>query len=331
MDALALRRAVATATPPSSEGVEDYRIVASLSFAYLAVTRTSAPALLVPLSSVPDAVGRRGGGFSLSPASSVSFSYQGRSWHQAAAALECTDANLVDTFLVLTLDLVSRLEATGSVSWSSLLSWVDEWQALLVQSGGLSPEQQLGLWGELWVIFAAAEPDLLVSAWRGPDGDPVDFFLEQIGVEVKVSRRAHVHQISQSQVARPVGDHMSYVLSLWVAPEPARGMSLVELIDVLLAKIADPAVLLKRIAILGYSPQDRDDYLTRYALLELPLWFCATDIPQVRVVDEGVAQLRYVVTLDPGVCCDEPRSQMLWRALGHEAAPLAAHEEDPLP
>ena len=297
--AASLREAIAAVGAPSTYGANDYRIATSVGPAFLARARSGAPTLLIPLDVAPVTVGRRGGGFSLTPATRVAFEYAGRRWEQAAAALECTESPLVDAFLVLVMDICRRLASSaGEITWPTILALVDEWQMLLARRAVLTPEQQLGLWGELWVISKAVNPDPLVAAWRGPEGEAADFFFDGIALEVKVSRRAHVHHVSQRQIDLPVGMHKAYLLSVWVGVEPVRGISLAELVDTALARVSDAPALLKQIALLGYTPLDRDQYGTRFIPLDTPRWFRAEDVPRVGAIDPGISQIRYVVTLD---------------------------------
>lgn len=308
-----LKDALAATRPPSAGDSEDYTIAASLGVGYLARARSGAPTFLVPLVTTPIAsVGRSGGGFSLRPVARLSLSYGARRWEQPAATLECTDAALIETFLVLVQDLVRRLEPSDDTTWSRVLSWVEEWQTLLSRRSGLSVEQQLGLWGELWLVSKSAQPDAMVAGWRGPEREAVDFFLGGVGLEVKVSRRAHVHHVSQRQVDLPVGSHAAYLLSIWVAPEPIGGISLAELVDSMLLAVSDPPGLLKHVALLGYSPRDREQYGTRYSVLDAPLWFPVADVPRVRAADPGISNIRYVVTLDVDKCLEAESANALW-------------------
>src|SRR5262249_2258500 len=128
-EAASLKEAMAAVAAPSADEPDDYRIATSIGPAFLARGRSGAPTLLVPLDGVPVAVGRRGGGFSLSPVTRVAFEYAGRRWEQAAAALECTESALVDAFLVLVLDVCRRLSsAVSGTTWQTILAWVEEWQ-----------------------------------------------------------------------------------------------------------------------------------------------------------------------------------------------------------
>ncbi len=296
-----LAAALEASTAPVATDEEDFSIAASIGHAFLAKARNGRPALLVPLAGGPAgiAIGRHGGGFSLSPPQSVAFRYSQRRWEQAAATLQCTDERVATAFLVLASDVARRLdESGGDVEWGTLLHWVDEWQALFGRRTVLTADAQLGLWGELWLMSQALPPDRLAEAWRGPTGDSVDFFIDGIGVEVKTSCRPHVHHVSVQQVQAPVGLHESYLVSIWVKPDPAAGISLQDLVDGLLARVTDSAALLRRLGDVGYSPLDRDQYCERFVELDTPLWFVADAVPTVRSIDPGVSSVRYVVRLD---------------------------------
>jgi hypothetical protein len=307
-----LREVLSRTGTPTVADKSDYRIAATLGTAFLARARSGNVTLLVPLLQTGGAVGRSGGGFTLSSAPQVAFAHDGREWDQASAILECTDDQLADSFLVLVLDLARRMDSiSGEVTWPLIVMWVEEWQYLLGRKHLLSPEQQLGLWGELWVIARASDTDSLFGAWLGPDQEPVDFFHDAIGLEVKVARRAHVHHVSQSQVDRPKGDFKTYLLSIWVGVDSNQGVSLPAIVDVLLNKVSDPSSFLRRLAQVGYTPHDRAEYGTRFLVLEEPKWFRAEDVPRVREMDEGISNVRYTVTLDVDDCLDSTRAQAL--------------------
>lgn len=319
---LALQGLLAAAQAPAAGEPADYGIAAAVGGAYLARARSGAPALLVPLSSTPPSVGRRGGGFQLVPANKVAFVFEGRTWEQPAAALECTDAQFSDAFVVLAADIAHRLpESSDGIRWAAVVSLVEEWQSLLGRRSGLTEEQQLGIWGELQIIHSSTDVDMLLAAWRGPGRDAVDFFLNSIGLEVKVSRRMHIHHVSLRQVASPVGLHDSYILSMWVGEDPVRGLSLADMVDALLARVADPPLLLRRLALAGYSVADRDRYSGKLVLLDNPRWFRKTDIPTVRLFDRGISEIRYVVDLGPVESLEQTASDQLWRHFRNEVPP----------
>lgn len=310
----AIRQVAEHAVPPSPEEPCDYRIAARLGQAFLAKNKQGSLALLVPLASDGGSVGRSGGGFTLRAAHEVAFDHNDRIWNQSAAVLECTDDRVSTTFLALVADLANCLSITaGEATWHQILLWMEEWQLLLGRRKILSPEAQLGLWGELLVMSFAPAADVLFAAWRGPEEDTVDFFHDGRGLEVKASKHRCVHHVSQTQVPKPRGEFPSHFLSLWVSVEPVRGVSLAEIIDRLVDRLPDPGAFLKYVSRTGYSLDDREEYMTRFLLLEPPRWFNAEDVPRIRAADSGVSQIRYVVALDTDLSLDESQAQFLCR------------------
>lgn len=306
-----LRTALASVAVPNDD-TTDFRIALQLGPTFIGRGKDGSPAILVPLESAPGAAGRRGGGFALRGVPAVAFDYDGRRWEQAAATLECTEVELLDSFLVLAIDLARRLASDDGIAWQTVVACVDEWQTLLARRSPMTVERQLGLWAELWMISVAIDADRLVAAWRGPEADSTDFFLDGAAVELKASRQQHVHHISARQVPRPVGDHDAYLLSFWVGMDPIRGVSLSELFDRVLARVGDAPAFHKQAALVGYAAADREQYVTKFVPLEEPLWFRTDDVPRVRSVDAGVSQIRYVATLDPDRALAGDDAKRLW-------------------
>jgi hypothetical protein len=258
----------------------------------------------------------------LNPAERVLFHADGERWEQPAATLECTEGALLDTFLVLVTDVAQRASAAQSLSWPAISGWVEEWQVLLAHRIPMDMERQLGLWGELWVIAQSNDPDTLIAAWRGPENSATDFFVGGVALEVKTSRGSHTHFVSQKQLDSPAGAATAYVLSLWVDIDPAEGRSLADLVDGLLSRVSEPAAFLKQVAQLGYVPADCAQYMSRLALLDVPLWFPLDAVPRVRAADPGVSQLRYKITLDADKAVSADVADSLWTHFGHHQKAL---------
>jgi hypothetical protein len=221
----------------------------------------------------------------------------------------------------LAIDLARRFAGLGTLDWTKLLGWLNEWESLFAEGRGLSWEEQLGLWGEVSLLCKAARPEHLIKSWRGPDKDRVDFFAGGVALEVKTSRAEHVHHISHKQVDRPVGEGQACLLSIWVAVDHDRGTSLKHLVNELLARVEDPAGLLRKLALVGYAPSESTQYDTPIVFLEEPSWFWMSDVPRVRAHDEGVSNIRYVVTLDREKAMSREHAAELRRHfLGSEAA-----------
>lgn len=284
-------------SPPPLSG--EYRLLESFGGAFTAWSPEGLPSLVIPLPDLPQgATGRRSGGCELLAFHELVFTLPNRAWRGPAAVLACLETSLLDVFSVLAVDLVNGVGSNPS--WKNILSAVENWFALLRPGRRLSAEAELGLWGEVWFLERSNAVDLLVQAWRGPETDNTDFFLGGASVEIKTSRSRLRHHVSQTQVMQPVGVAKSWLLSLWVKPDPTAPlqMSLGGLVTSVLRRANDRAAVLRCLALAGYSPSDHAAYDRPYALLEEPLWFPTESIPRVRVVDPGVSRLRYEVSLE---------------------------------
>lgn len=110
-----------------------------------------------------------------------------------------------------------------------------QWKVLLQQVSLLSPERQLGLLGELWLLERLTRVlgvDAL-GAWTGPAGEAHDFRFADLQLEVKVTGgERRVHQISsETQLVASPG-HRLHLLSLQYAPAgPASGRSIADAVD----------------------------------------------------------------------------------------------------
>lgn len=302
---------------PSRSAGDDYALLAKVYGAYAARSQLGLPTLVVPLTAgdVPT-VGRRASGCELLGHSSIRFVYEGREWTGPAAALICTDADLVDAFAVLATDVARRVQ--GGATWPGLVTAVEEWQTLLSPRGKLSQEAELGLWGELWFLAQSSDLGRLLAAWRGPEGDVTDFFLDGKAAEVKTSRSCRQHHVSQSQVGSPTGANEAWMVSIWVKADPA-GTTVPALVDRILTRAPDRAEALRCLARAGYSPGDRNNYDAGFAVLAEPEWYAASEIPRVRAIDPGVSHLRYRVSLDETRRADKKMASRLWRLFhGHE-------------
>jgi hypothetical protein len=236
--------------------------------------------------------------------------HQGKEWDAAAAALLCTDPDLIDTFAVLADDVLTRTRS--AFTWQAILAVVEEWQTLLMPRGRATKEVELGIWGELWFVENSRDVGRALLGWRGPDGDATDFFQDGIAVEVKASRTRRQHFVSQAQVETPVGLHEAWLLSLWVKADPGSALTVPWIADSIVAKAPDQAEALRRMAQAGYSPGDRREYTSAFALLSEPEWFALADVPRVRAADPGISQLRYRIALDEARRANAVTAGQLW-------------------
>ncbi len=297
--------------------VDDYALVARVRQCYGAITRDGLPALVVPLAEVDSrAISKRAAGCELRAIRAARFRYGQEEWEGAAAAIVCNDIDVTEAFSVLAVDIATRLPELAS--WEQIAEIVAEWQALLASAARPSAELELGLWGELWLVYHSSDAATLVAGWRGPERDATDFFIDGVAAEVKASRYARQHHLSLSQVGAPTGMNPSFLLSLWVKQDPVRGVTVKDLVEGIELVVVDRAALLRGLLKAGYSRNSSHAYNTRYVLLAEPEWYPTSEVPTIREADPGVSNVRYQVLLDEERAVDAAKAEELWRHfLGH--------------
>lgn len=274
-----------------------FEILRRIGDCYIALSPARTPALIVALPE-GDALGRGRalGSVRLRYESALHFEVGGTSWTQAAAVIDCMDPRLVRTFGVVVRDMLERLNASGC-SAKHVAAALSAWDELLRHKKALDEAAALGLWGELLLIAESTHPAEMVDAWRGPHGDAFDFHGGGVALECKTSTRRLRHHVSQRQSSL-AGDALSaYLVSIWVAEDATAGKSLVDLIDQIVASVPDEAPFMHKLLIAGYREEHRHEYVRRFSCPSKPLWFEMESVPQIRVVDEGVSNVRYDVDL----------------------------------
>ena len=167
--------------------------------------------------------------------------------------LMLTDAQHRDIFDLLVRDLVETAEQPEdeAVGVSRLLARLSEWQQLLrrLSPGGLSPEAELGVWGELWVLREVLAPAIgirdAISAWRGPMGSDQDFQMGAVCMEVKTSAAHNLDGIpvaSERQLEVPE-DVVLVLVGLSVDARIGHGETLGDMVRVVRSSAAEAGCL----------------------------------------------------------------------------------------
>jgi hypothetical protein len=100
----------------------------------------------------------------------------------------------------------------------------------------LSPEEVLGLFGELLVIWSSADRDAMARSWHQRERDQYDFALENDRLEVKTTRGPdRRHRFSSNQIPPRDGLHLA-VVSI-VTDEVSAGTSVRDLHDVIVEEL----------------------------------------------------------------------------------------------
>jgi len=124
-----------------------------------------------------------------------------------------------------------------------------------------------------------------------------------------------------TQVREPVGDHDAWLVSLWVKEDPARGVTVPQLVSLLEGRSPDHGDLHRRLLRAGYSHASRSGYTTKFVMLAEPEWYPVSEVPTIREVDPGVSDIRYRVTLDAQTIVNPETALGLWKHfLGREYA-----------
>jgi hypothetical protein len=279
---------------------------------YVAVEKPSGSRVLAlgfdepPHTSLAQAVQLRGLRVSEAP-----FAMEQKPWTVSIATSRAEDNQI---FGELADDLVSVVAAssTGDQASDALAVRLECWHRFLDHSGsnGLSPEAQVGLYGELWCLRELLTPAVAVAeavrSWRGPLGGAQDFQGAGWSVEVKASRQlapATVRISNERQLDAPKG-----FLSLLVVGLEERSHSpetLPEIVASIRASVvnapgASPAFE-DRLLSAGYLDVQADRYVdTGFTVRHVAAYAVGDTFPRIieQMLPAGVGKVAYDLSLD---------------------------------
>jgi hypothetical protein len=124
----------------------------------------------------------------------VQASLERRGGDRSALVLGLEDPGARDLFASMAADVAAVTAGAGD-DIEAVSAWMGrfaKWRRMLQGGGGgLTPQRQRGLFGELLLIRDTLIPsvgfDEALRAWGGPDGEPRDFQLHGLAIEVKTS------------------------------------------------------------------------------------------------------------------------------------------------
>lgn len=231
--------------------------------------------------------------------------------------LELNDNRGSRAFSSLCVEVIESLISAASADPSIITDVIERWRRFWgVAREGMSHEDALGLFGELWLLleWLPAMTTAAVAAWRGPLGGRHDFVTPQISVEVKTNGTATgpiTHRIgSLAQLDEP-GEGELYLLSLRMVADPLGRYSL----DGLIARAREEAERLggnlpedidSRLGAYGWSPSDSGRYSDRLRVVSQHLYRVDDHFPRLvadsfaEVLPDGVQDVTY--TLDTTAC-----------------------------
>ena len=231
-------------------------------------------------------------------------------------AFKLLDSNQRDIFQTLCEDIISAASQArsevGAVSAALMRTW--RWHHLLRGGRGalLSPEEQMGLLGELFVLERLLLPRVdatsALTAWRGPLGAPKDFEIARVAIEAKTRRGGATPSLSitsESQLDEGGLDSLFlHVVELDEAPmDGIQGVTLNDVAERIRRNILslDPgstAIFEARLSAAGYRMED--DYSSHHWLEgAVRLYLVSGSFPRITSGEmrPGVSNVRYSVSL----------------------------------
>jgi hypothetical protein len=223
----------------------------------------------------------------------------------------CLDSALNETFAAVAADLIRATAARPDDTVGAVVQTLDTWRWFWGVDAGLSGEEAVGLFGELWFLLRWAPWPGAIQNWVGPTGAVHDFASQGVSVEVKTTRvRADgraVHRIANlDQLADPDTGHL-YLFSLQVMPDSLAANSLPGLVMHARQRLAEHpshvVAFLETLGKAGYSPAHADRYQQTYRVVAEELFEVVGEFPRLTRatfadgLPEGIDNLSYTIDL----------------------------------
>lgn len=189
---------------------------------------------------------------------------------------------LQEAYPVLTA-VADRVQLHGDGMGAAITGVLDSYRQLLSSLGRLSEQQELGLYGELFVLnhlMGSVGEGKAVASWRGPMREEHDFGLDSFDIEVKTTLSEHrSHRISSLTQLEPSPGRDLWLVSLQVTTYGVGGTTLPESIQTTMDAIRNLTVrslLAERLADAGWDPAHGHLYTRRFTLRSEVLTFRIT-------------------------------------------------------
>lgn len=223
-----------------------------------------------------------------------------------------------EIFTSLATDLAKSISAPTDdrISAQLFLSRLYQWQHLLRKGKGtaLTPEEQQGLFGELWflqyLLEANISPSVAVIAWTGSESTDRDFqFSNAIGVEVKTTRSSGHKTLTISNERQLDDTGMTSLFLLHIAVERIKGGShtLPHIVSALRDLLSFDATTTDKfedsLVLAGYLDIHAKIYAdTSYAVHSYCPYLVQPGFPRIvpRDLPIGIGNVRY--TIDSSAC-----------------------------
>jgi hypothetical protein len=216
-----------------------------------------------------------------------------------------------DIFAIMVVDVLRTLASAATNATKDVmevfLERVREWQAFMARTHRpLSPDAQIGLYGELWMLRLLLETPLGVGAlhcWLGPLRAAQDFHIRAGAIEVKSTIRAGCFLARINSIDQLDCDRTPIFLCAFRFEENADGLSLVGLVCELRerfclagAQRAFEALLM----VMGYLDEHAVHYARTLTLKDARVFCAEGDMPRLKrsELPAAIRSATYVLDLD---------------------------------
>lgn len=216
-----------------------------------------------------------------------------------------------DIFAIMVVDVLRTLAAAASTTngdvMDAFLERVREWQAFMARSHRpLSPDAQIGLLGELWMLRLLADTSLAAGAldcWYGPLRAAQDFHVRGGAIEVKSTVRTGSFLARINSIEQLDGDRVPIFLCAFRFEENTDGISLVGLVSELRDRFRLAGVQRRFEALLmvmGYLDEHAPLYGRTLTLKDARAFRAEGDMPRITraTLPAAIRSAAYVLDLD---------------------------------
>ena len=214
--------------------------------------------------------------------------------------LSCTDREHFQEFYSFLIAVADQVQLHGAHVDEAIADAAQAVRDLLSGGSILKLEQQIGLWGELWVLQQLGGRlgwKVAIDSWIANNGvaEEHDFALADIDIEVKTTNGElrHHHVSSRSQFLAKHGRKL-FVASLQITSGGSGGQSLSDIVAAVRSACTKNQLskLNKSLMAVGWRDVDAIRYPTRWTHRNQPMVINADELPRLRV--DGSNQGRMV-------------------------------------
>ncbi len=237
------------------------------------------------------------------------------------------EEELTDIFVLFIEDIIkSLLLVKDSRDVLNIISnRINYWKKLFGKySGGkLTPQQQRGLYGELYFIKKLFENNIpynrIIEAWQAPTGSNQDFYFDRNAVEIKTSKSNNpTLKISNEYQLDIAGLDNLYIVLFKVNEYPDSNNTLLKIIVDIRAYLNNYSDLLnafnQKLESLGITSEIEEEYnITSVDIINEKYYKVENNFPRIiqGMVDEAISNISYEVNLNECIQFEVPFENVL--------------------